>query len=53
LLVSPRLIVIGSPPANIPAPIISFEKVTWSWTGKYPPEGGETRNENQILVDQV
>jgi len=26
LLVSPRLFVIGSPPANIPAPMISFEK---------------------------
>jgi len=38
LLVSPRLFVIGSPPANIPATMISFEKATWSWTEKYPPD---------------
>ena len=38
LLVSPGLFVIGSPPANIPAPMISFEKATWSWTEKYPPD---------------
>ena len=31
-------LVIGSPPANIPAPMISFEKATWSWTEKYPPD---------------
>jgi len=38
LLVSPRLFVIGSPPANIPAPMIPFDKATWSCTEKYPPD---------------